>query len=137
MHAVRWLASPRQGKSSQREGNALFDDFWYFSSVKSARKKEKLSLCFFVPTATAAAETRKKRSKIDESGGETSVFSCFLPGELIICRLFAVFFAHFARVCDRAVQLFNIDCAVAVEHGRLHRYRLWIRRHRGKKVVEI
>ena len=40
MHAVRWLASPRQGKSSQREGNALFDDFWYFWSFKSTIKEK-------------------------------------------------------------------------------------------------
>ena len=40
MHAVRWLASPRQGKSSQREGNALFDDFWYFWSRKSTIKEK-------------------------------------------------------------------------------------------------
>ena len=40
MHAVRWLASPRQGKSSQREGNALFADFWYFWSYKSTRKEK-------------------------------------------------------------------------------------------------
>ena len=29
-----------RGKSSQREGNALFDDFWYFSSLKSTIKKK-------------------------------------------------------------------------------------------------
>ena len=40
MHAVRWLASPRQGKSSQREGNALFDDFCYFWSRKSTIKEK-------------------------------------------------------------------------------------------------
>ena len=40
MHAVRWLASPRQGESSQREGNALFDDFWYFWSRKSTIKEK-------------------------------------------------------------------------------------------------
>ena len=28
-----------RGKSSQREGNALFDDFWYFSSQKSTIKE--------------------------------------------------------------------------------------------------
>ena len=28
------------GKSSQREGNALFDDFWYFSSLKSTIKEK-------------------------------------------------------------------------------------------------
>ena len=40
MHAVRWLASPRQGKRYIREGNALLYDFWYFSSVKSAREEK-------------------------------------------------------------------------------------------------
>ena len=29
-----------RGKSSQREGNALFDDFWYFSSRKSTIKEK-------------------------------------------------------------------------------------------------
>ena len=29
-----------RGKSSQREGNALFDDFWYFSSLKSTIKEK-------------------------------------------------------------------------------------------------
>ena len=42
-----WLVrlTRARGKSSQREGNALFDDFWYFSSRKSTIK-EKVSLCF-------------------------------------------------------------------------------------------
>ena len=31
-----------RGKSSQREGNALFDDFWYFSSLKSTIKEKLL-----------------------------------------------------------------------------------------------
>ncbi len=31
-----------RGKSSQREGNALFDDFWYFWSRKSTRKEKLL-----------------------------------------------------------------------------------------------
>ena len=37
-----WLARPTRarGKSSQREGNALFDDFWYFSSQKSTIKEK-------------------------------------------------------------------------------------------------
>ena len=33
MHAVRWLASPRQGEK------ILLNDFWYFSSLKSTIKK--------------------------------------------------------------------------------------------------
>ena len=33
MHAVRWLASPRQGEK------ALLNDFWYFWSHKSTIKK--------------------------------------------------------------------------------------------------
>ena len=37
-----WLArlTRARGKSSQREGNALFDDFWYFSSLKSTIKEK-------------------------------------------------------------------------------------------------
>ena len=36
-----WLArlTRARGKSSQREGKALFDDFWYFWSYKSTRKE--------------------------------------------------------------------------------------------------
>ena len=33
-----------RGVSSQREGNALFDDFWYFSSLKSTIKEKWLYL---------------------------------------------------------------------------------------------
>ena len=36
MHAVRWLASPRQGEK------ILLNDFWYFSSLKSTRKEKLL-----------------------------------------------------------------------------------------------
>ena len=36
---VGWRRRDR-GKSSQREGNALFDDFWYFSSLKSTIKEK-------------------------------------------------------------------------------------------------
>ena len=44
-----WLArlTRARGVSSQREGNALFDDFWYFWSYKSTRK-EKVSLNIFL-----------------------------------------------------------------------------------------
>ena len=37
-----WLArlTRARGVSSQREGNALFDDFWYFSSLKSTIKEK-------------------------------------------------------------------------------------------------
>ena len=34
MHAVRWLASPRQGEK------ALLNDFWYFWSYKSTIKEK-------------------------------------------------------------------------------------------------
>ena len=39
-----WLArlTRARGKSSQREGNALFDDFWYFWSLKSTTKEKLL-----------------------------------------------------------------------------------------------
>ena len=39
-----WLArlTRARGKSSQREGNALFDDFWYFWSRKSTIKEKLL-----------------------------------------------------------------------------------------------
>ena len=39
-----WLArlTRARGKNSQREGKALFDDFWYFSSLKSTIKEKYL-----------------------------------------------------------------------------------------------
>ena len=40
MHAVRWLASPRQGRRFLRGWKILLNDFWYFSSQKSTIKKE-------------------------------------------------------------------------------------------------
>ena len=44
-HARLARLTRARGKRYQREGNALFDDFWYFSSRKSTIK-EKVSLCF-------------------------------------------------------------------------------------------
>ena len=38
MHAVRWLASPRQGEK------ILLNDFWYFSSLTSTRKEKYLKI---------------------------------------------------------------------------------------------
>ncbi len=58
-----WLArlTRARGKSSQREGNALFDDFWYFSSLKSTRKEKYLYISFrertmFAPTMRVVGE---------------------------------------------------------------------------------
>ena len=68
MHAVHWLASPRQGKSSQREGNALFDDFWYFSSLKSTIKEKLLydssraKTLLKVREILLARDTKKRKS---------------------------------------------------------------------------
>ena len=39
-HARLARLTRARGKSSQREGNALFDDFWYFSSLKSTIKEK-------------------------------------------------------------------------------------------------
>ena len=41
-HARLARLTRARGKSSRREGNALFDDFWYFSSLKSTIKKKLL-----------------------------------------------------------------------------------------------
>ena len=41
-HARLARLTRARGKSSQREGNALFDDFWYFSSQKSMIKEKLL-----------------------------------------------------------------------------------------------
>ena len=43
MHALRWLASPRQGEK------ILLNDFWYFSSLKSTRKEKHLYVSFSLP----------------------------------------------------------------------------------------
>ena len=53
-----------RGKSSQREGNALFDDFWYFSSLKSTIKKKLLYVSSRVveaPTPVSATPTHMLR----------------------------------------------------------------------------
>ena len=42
MHAVRWLASPRQGECFLRGRKALLNDFWYFWSHKSTIRKKYL-----------------------------------------------------------------------------------------------
>ena len=42
MHAVRWLASPRQGRCFLRGWKALLNDFWYFWSYKSTIKEKLL-----------------------------------------------------------------------------------------------
>ena len=51
-----WLArlTRARGESSQREGNALFDDFWYFWSCKSTIKKK----------VTFATPSRRRRSEV-------------------------------------------------------------------------
>ena len=41
-HARLARLTRARGVSFQREGNALFDDFWYFSSLKSTIKKKLL-----------------------------------------------------------------------------------------------
>ncbi len=57
MHAVRWLASPRQG------GKALLNDFWYFSSQKSTIKKKYLYISFRERTMFAPTIKTKSRQK--------------------------------------------------------------------------
>ena len=77
MHAVRWLASPRQGKSSQREGNALFDDFWYFWSCKSTIKEK---LHYDSSLSEFFSLVRKERKGQKEEG---------IPLLISFCRLAA------------------------------------------------
>ena len=59
-----WLArqARARGVSSQREGNTLFADFWYFSSLKSTIRKND-SLCFFSFRVLFACPKRTKRTK--------------------------------------------------------------------------
>ena len=51
-----------RGESSQREGNALFDDFWYFSSQKSTIKEKFLYVSIRRQQATAL-RTKPKYSQ--------------------------------------------------------------------------
>ena len=77
MHAVRWLASPRQGKRYIREGNALLYDFWYFSSVKSAREEK---LLYDSSLSEFFSLVRKERKGQKEEG---------IPLLISFCRLAA------------------------------------------------
>ena len=77
MHEVRCLASPRQGKSSQREGNALFDDFWYFWSCKCTIKEE---LHYDSSLSEFFSLVRKERKGQEEEG---------IPLLISFCRLAA------------------------------------------------
>ena len=53
-HACLARLTRARGESSQREGNALFDDFWYFWSCKSTIKKK----------VTFATPSRRRRSEV-------------------------------------------------------------------------
>ena len=64
-----WLArlTRARGKSSQREGNALFDDFWYFSSLKSTIKEK---LLYASSRVVDGADPYKIKSKYNQQPKE-------------------------------------------------------------------
>ena len=74
-----WLArlTRARGKSSQREGKALFDDFWYFSSLKSTIKEKFL---YVSSLSEFFSLVRKERKGQKEEG---------IPLLISFCRLAA------------------------------------------------
>ena len=69
-----WLArlTRARGKSSQREGNALFDDFWYFWSRKSTIKEKFLYDTYLSEFFSLVRKERKgqKEESIDSRLGD-------------------------------------------------------------------
>ena len=60
-----WLArlTRARGVSFQREGNALFDDFWYFSSQKSTIKKSFLMILLFQSSFRLSEKNEKDKKR--------------------------------------------------------------------------
>ena len=75
-----WLArlTRARGKSSQRERKALFDDFWYFSSLKSTIKEK---LFYDTSLSEFFSLVRKERKGQKEEG---------IPLLNTFCRLAAI-----------------------------------------------
>ena len=83
-----------RGKSSQREGNALFDDFWYFWSRKSTIR-EKVSLCLY----TAAASHRPThKAQVQPTEKAKNIY--FIPSALLLYPRPLLFFQ---RACGQCV----------------------------------
>ena len=61
-HAWLTRLTRARGKSSRREGNALFDDFWYFSSLKSTIKKKLLYVSSRANNVRPLSRRRRPRS---------------------------------------------------------------------------
>ncbi len=61
-HAWLTRLTRARGKSSRREGNALFDDFWYFWSYKSTIKK--VSLSIFAGRRRRRPLSRRRRPRL-------------------------------------------------------------------------
>ena len=73
-HARLARLTRARGKSSQREGNALFDDFWYFWSYKSTIKEKLLyvsSLSEFFSLVRKEQKGQKEES-IDSRLGDAN-----------------------------------------------------------------
>ena len=60
-----WLArlTRARGVSFQREGNALFDDFWYFSSLKSMIKEMLLMILIFQSSFRLSEKNEKDKKR--------------------------------------------------------------------------
>ena len=90
-HARLLRLTRARGESSQREGNALFDDFWYFSSLKSTIKEKFLydsSLSEFFSLV------RKERKGQKEEG---------IPLLISFCRLAATGANKMPRTSDHSI----------------------------------
>ncbi len=87
-----------RGKSSQREGNALFDDFWYFWSRKSTRKEKLLydSLRRQQATALRTKPKHNQQTKQKCALHPVSARAKFTPAYLFLAGVQAMR----ARICS-------------------------------------
>ena len=102
---VGWRRRDR-GKSSQREGNALFDDFWYFSSLKSTIKEK---LLYASSRVVDGADPYKIKSKYNQQTKQKCAFHsvsaqtsprppCTFSGRADnACTNLLGFFVHYVR----------------------------------------
>ena len=96
-----WLVrlTRARGKSSQREGNALFDDFWYFSSLKSTIKRKYLY--------------------VKDNTSSTAIAVPLLPQEKALYPLFLLQKQAQKKKLSKRKRRNEISCSA--EHDRRHR----------------
>ena len=112
-----WLArlTRARGKSLQREGNALFADFWYFSSLKSTIR-EKLLYDTFLSEFFSLVRKERKGQK-EES----------FPLLIFFCRLAATGANKLPRPSDHSIaaatgsKRSSADSDLLLCHARLWR----------------